>query len=151
MSKTITASLLPLFDRLVGAAPGAAGESVLLDGSGLQQSLQRDLQRLFNIRNSMTIQAFLDGQPGVLEYGLPDVLALSPQSDQDLIVLGRVIERSLALYESRLSQVRVTVSAERQRPSAVQVRIIAAVRLGQQLCRVDFDVALDAHRIVVSA
>ena len=38
MSKAITASLVPLFDRLTGMSASADGR--LLDGGGLQQSLQ---------------------------------------------------------------------------------------------------------------
>ncbi|RYE99799.1 MAG: type VI secretion system baseplate subunit TssE [Oxalobacteraceae bacterium] len=143
MSKTITASLVPFFDRLTGASHSPDGR--LLDGGGLQRSLQLDLLRLFNVRNTMTIQDFLDGDPTVLHYGLPDMLSLSAQSDQDLRTWARVLERGIALYEPRLSQVRVTVAADRARPTAAQATIVAAVRLGRQLCRVDFEVALDAR------
>lgn len=150
MSKTLTASLVPFFDRLAGGDP-ASFDGRLLDGGGLQQSLQRDLLRLFNVRNPMTVQEFLAGDPTVLDYGLPDMLALSAQSDQDLATWGRVLERSLALYEPRLSHVRVTVRPDRTRPTAAQASIVGAVRLGEQLCRVDFDVALDARSAVMKA
>jgi len=149
MSKTITASLVPLFDRLAGASHSPDGR--LLDGSGLQHSLQLDLLRLFNVRNAMTIQEFLTGDPTVLHYGLPDMLSLSAQSDQDLQIWGRVLERGIALYEPRLSHVRVTVRADRARPTAAQATIVAAVRLGAQLCRVDFEVALDARHATMKA
>lgn len=150
MSKTITASLVPFFDRLAGG-PAYSPDGRLLDGSGLQQSLQLDLLRLFNIRNAMTVQEFLTGDPTVLDYGLPDMLALSAQSDQDLQTWARVLERSIALYESRLSHVRVAVRPDAARPTAAQVSIVAAVKLGTQLCRVDFDVALDARSASMKA
>ncbi|QJE01561.1 type VI secretion system baseplate subunit TssE [Massilia forsythiae] len=144
MSKTITAALVPLFDRLAGGAC-ASPDGRLLDGGGLQQSLQLDLMRLFNVRNAMTVREFLDGDPTVLDYGLPDMLSLSAQSDQDLLTWAGVLERSIALYEPRLAHVRVTVTPDRTRPSTARAVIVAAVRLGQQLCRVDFDMALDGR------
>lgn len=144
MSKTITASPVPLFDRLAGGLD-ASPDGRLLDGPALQRSLQLDLLRLFNVRNAMTIQEFLTGDPTVLDYGLPDALALSAQSDQDLVTWAGVIERAIALYETRLSRVRVTVVPDRARPTAARVGIVAAVRLGQQLCRVEFKVELDGR------
>ncbi|WP_296947980.1 type VI secretion system baseplate subunit TssE [uncultured Massilia sp.] len=144
MAKTLTASLVPFFDRLAGGDP-ASFDGRLLDGAGLQQSLERDLQRLFNVRNAMTVQEFLTGDPTVLDYGLPDTLTLSAQSDQDLLAWSRVIERGIALYEPRLAHVRVTVRPDPARPTAARAAIVAAVRLGEQLCRVDFEVALDAR------
>ena len=148
MSKAITASLVPLFDRLTGMHASPDGR--LLDGGGLQHSLRQDLLRLFNVRNALTIQEFLDGDPTVLDYGLPDMLALSPQSDQDLVTWSQVLERCIALYEPRLSHVKVQVSRDPARPYAARAVIAAVVALGQQLCRVNFDVALDA-RLAVAA
>lgn len=150
MSKAITASLVPLFDRLTGAHH-ASPDGRLLDGGGLQHSLQLDLMRLFNVRNGLTIDAYLNGDPTVLDYGLPDMLCLSPQTDLDLGTWSRVLERALALYEPRLSHVTVEVSADPAKPYAARAAIAAVVLLGQQLCRVNFDVALDARSAAMQA
>lgn len=144
MSKTLTASLVPFFDRLAGGLQASA-DGRLLDGHGLQQSLQLDLLRLFNVRNALTIEQFLNGDPGVLHYGLPDMLSLSAQSDQDLLTWSQVVARAIALYESRLSHVQVTLRPHPARPDAAHASIAAVVRLGEQLCRVNFEVALDAR------
>jgi type VI secretion system protein ImpF len=150
MSKAITASLVPLFDRLTGM-PHASPDGRLLDGGGLQHSLQLDLLRLFNVRNGLTIQQFLDADdPTVLHYGLPDMLRLSPQSDQDLATWSQVLARSLALYEPRLSHVRIDVRPDPARPYAARAGIAAVVMLGQQQCRVDFAVALDPRSATVA-
>lgn len=150
MSKAITASLVPLFDRLAGS-PHASADGRLLDGAGLQHSLQLDLLRLFNVRNSMTINEFLTGDPTVLHYGLPDMLGLSAQSDQDLATWSLVLQRAIALFESRLSQVGITVRADPARPYAAHASIASVVTLNNQLCRVNFDVALDARSAVMQA
>lgn len=150
MSKAITASLVPLFDRLTGMSH-AAPDGRLLDGGGLQHSLRLDLMRLFNVRNSLSIHQFLNGDPTVLDYGLPDMLALSPQSDQDLATWSAVLRHCLALYEPRLSHVQVRVLPDPLRPYAAQAAISAVVALGEQLCRVNFDVALDARSATLQA
>ena len=150
MSKAITASLVPLFDRLTGVLH-ASPDGRLLDGGGLQHSLQLDLMRLFNVRNALTIREYLDGDPTVLDYGLPDMLGLSPQSDQDLATWAQVLERALALFEPRLSHVKVEVIADPAKPFAARAAIAAVVLLGQQLCRVNFDVALDARSAAMQA
>lgn len=152
MSKAITASLVPLFDRLTGIAH-ASQDGRLLDAGGLQHSLQLDLARLFNVRNSLTIQQYLDCEPSVLHYGLPDMLGLSPQSQVDLERWAEVLQRCLAMNEPRLSHVRVAVHPDPARPYSARAAITAAVLMGQQLCRVNFDMALDprANRLQAAA
>ena len=139
----MTASLVPLFDRLTGAQHASA-DGRLLDGGGLQHSLQLDLLRLFNVRNCLTIQEYLTGELTVLHFGLPDMLGLTAQSEQDLATWSDVLRRCLALFESRLSHVQIQVLPDPDKPYVAQVAISAAVMLGQQLCRVNFAVALDS-------
>ena len=151
MSKAITASLVPLFDRLAGTPHASSADGRLLDGGALQQSLQLDLLRLFNVRNSLTIQEYLTGDLSVLHFGLPDMLALTAQSEQDLATWSSVLQRCLALFESRLSQVQIQVLPDPDKPYAARAAISAAVMLGQQLYRVNFTVALDASSAALKA
>lgn len=144
MTPLSVGSLVPLFDRL-GGDLAASADGRMLDAAGLQHSLQHDLVRLFNVRNALTIEQFLGDVPTVLDYGLPDTLVLSPQSASDLRRWELVMERAIALYEPRLSQVRVLVTPDASTPMAARVAIGAAVALGRQLCQVHFDVVLDAQ------
>ena len=149
MSKAITASLVPLFDRLTGMSASSDGR--LLDGGGLQQSLQLDLLRLFNVRNSLTIQEYMDADPAMLPFGLPDMLVLSTRSDQDLDVWSAVMQRCLARFETRLTHVKVRLQSDPHKPYAAHAAITAVVMLGAQLCRVNFDVAVDARSAALQA
>ncbi|GAB2870394.1 type VI secretion system baseplate subunit TssE [Pseudoduganella ginsengisoli] len=144
MSKAITAATVPLFDRLAGT-PHASSDGRLLDGAGLQHSLQTDLLRLFNIRNGLTISEYLQSEPTVLDYGLPDMLGLSAQNDQDLLVWSDVLRHCLAHFEPRLSHVRLDVRPDPANPFGARATISAVVTMGQQLCRAEFDIALDAR------
>jgi type VI secretion system protein ImpF len=149
MQRLVTASHIPLFDRLAGSV-AASPDGRLLEAGGLQQSLQLDLSRLFNVRNSLTIDQFLASEGTVLHYGLPDLLRLSAQSDVDLTVLEQVIRRGIALYEPRLTQVQVKATQDARHPTRARVAIAAAVMLGRQLCRVDFALALDGQSAEVA-
>jgi type VI secretion system protein ImpF len=143
---------MPLFDRLGGGVDAAVG-GLTLDAGALQHSLQGDLARLFNVRNGLTVEQFLNHTPTVLDYGLPDTLGMSPQSATDLRRWRLVLLRGIALYEPRLSQVQVTVAPDAVCPMAARVTIAAVVALGRQLCQVHFDVVLDdrAARLAVAA
>lgn len=149
MSKAITASLVPLFDRLTGMSASADGR--LLDGGGLQQSLQLDLLRLFNVRNSLSIPEYLAFEPALLPFGLPDMQALSARSETDLDLWASVMLRCLARFESRLTHVKVTLQPDPHKPHAAHAAITAVVKLGNQLCRVNFDVAVDARAAALQA
>ncbi|APA68735.1 type VI secretion system baseplate subunit TssE [Janthinobacterium sp. 1_2014MBL_MicDiv] len=142
MHATPAGSLVPLFDRL-GGEPDASADGRVLDVDGLRHSLQLDLARLFNVRNGMSIAQFLGDAPTVLDYGLPDTLALSPQSAADLALWQQVLAHAIALYEPRLSRVSVRVAPDAGKPTAARVAIAATAMLGRQLCQVQFDVVLD--------
>lgn len=137
---------LPLFDR-IGAAPQARIGVRLTPVEALQLSLRLDLLRLFNTRNHMTIAQFLGGGPTSLDYGLPDTLALSPQSAGDLQCWEQVIARAILLYEPRLQQARVKVMPDPARPSTARVVIQASVSAAGHVSRFDLDEPLDALMI----
>lgn len=142
MSTFITASHVPLFDRLVGLAE-TSHDGRLLDAGGLRLSLQRDLLRLLNVRNALTIEEYLACDGTVLHYGLPDLLHLSPQSDTDLQTLADVVRHGISLFEPRLQHVQVSAQRDATGPMRARLSIAAAVMVGQQLRRVDFEVDLD--------
>ena len=148
MSTIVAANAMPLFDRIAGFAE-ASFDGRLMDSGGLRLSLQRDLSRLMNVRNGMSIEAFLAAEGSVLDYGLPDLLSLSPKSATDLKTLAQVVRHGIALYEPRLSHVEVTANPDRVRHGAARVTLAAAVSIGEQLCRVDFDLLLDAQSVQV--
>lgn len=150
MSKAIVASFVPLFDRLTGSLD-ASLDGRLLDGAGLQRSLQLDLTRLFNVRNALTIQQYLACEPSVLHYGLPDTLSLSPKSELDLDLWSAVLLHCIAMFEPRLSHVQVKVTQDLSKPYGANATIAAAVTLGMQLCRVNFDVMLDPRSTLLRA
>jgi type VI secretion system protein ImpF len=135
-----TSMPLPLFDRFGG--PLSDSSAALSPVEALQQSLRLDLTRLFNVRNRMTIDEFLNGAPTSLAYGLPDTLHLSAQSATDLQRWQQVILRAIALYEPRLRQVTVTVAPSPDWPTLAWVTITATVTLGSERVQFHFEAGL---------
>lgn len=146
MSTIVPASPMPLFDRIAGF-PDASIDGRLMDSGGLRRSLLRDLSRLLNVRNGRSVKDFLAADVSVLDYGMPDLLSLSPQSEEDMHLLEKSVARAIALFEPRLSHVQVAADAHPARRSAARVTIAGAVNVGPQLCRVDFDLLLDSQSL----
>lgn len=142
MSTLVRASYVPLFDRLCEQDPASA-RTRLLDADALQESLQRDLLRLFNVRNSLTLEGFLASEGSVLHYGLPDLLSLCVQSDADLERLTQVVRHAIRLYEPRLTGVTVQAWQDPQHPGRARLAVAAGVIVGRELRRVDFEIDLD--------
>jgi type VI secretion system protein ImpF len=55
------------------------------------------------------------------------------------------------MFEPRLSHVHVTVTQDLSKSYGACATIAAAVMLGMQLCRVNFDVALDPRSTLLAA
>lgn len=138
MPQVVAATGVPLFDRLTSFEEGAVDGS-LLDAPGLRLSLRREMDRLFNTRSARTVDAYLQADLSVIDYGLPDVSHLSVQSETDRGLVAQVIVKALSAFEPRLSAVRVEVLANER--SGVRAVIQAAVRLGREMRRVDFELA----------
>ena len=132
-------SPLPLFDKFA-EAPQDSHPAAL---DQLRLSLRRDLTRLFNTRNALTIAQFMSETPSPFHYGMPDTLTLSAQSAPDLQRWELVVTRAIALYEPRLIQLRVKAAPVAMKPAAVHVTISAMAQLSGQLCQFEFDTRLD--------
>lgn len=145
----LSGSLVPLFDGKGGELLEAANSRVF-DASGLRSSLRQDLLRLFNMRNGLSVEQFLAGSPTEFHYGLPDTLVLSPESKADLKRLELVITRAIALYEPRMTRVRVQSACDPHQPWLARMSIVALAALNRKLCEVHFDLAVDGHTACVS-
>jgi type VI secretion system protein ImpF len=140
MSKLVYASIPPLFDRLFGYV-GSTGLEVKLDSVRLKESLIREMGELFSTKSRLTLQEYQASELTVLDYGLPDFTALSPASEKDNILMAEVMTKCLEYFEPRLSMVLVTVNPDEDSNSAAHATVMAAVTIGRQAVRVDFDLA----------
>jgi len=138
MSGLAAAATSPLFDRLCGVASLPAGGG-LLDAAGLHRSIARELGLLLNTRSRCTVAAFLADKLTVLDYGVPDLSAMSARSITDLALVQSVVAKAIASFEPRLLHPQLEVAPQIGARDGVFLRITAAVLLGQTLRRVQFD------------
>ena len=102
----------PLLDRLVDLDPRTPGEPALTRAAAvrsLKDALRRDLEWLLNTRRTPIDipKQFEELRKSVFNYGLPDLSSMSIHSQSDEAFLLGVLEKTIALFEPRLAEVKV--------------------------------------------
>jgi type VI secretion system lysozyme-like protein len=100
-----------LFERLVDTELDSKKESPpfrVLTRKGLWESVSRELGRLLNSRCPVPLNLIGQVERTVLNYGIPDFTSLSPQSSDDRKLIASIIGQTIAAFETRLRNVRVT-------------------------------------------
>ena len=109
------APLLPsVLDRLIDAEPDVSREPLWKYSFGLgelKEQVRRDLEYLLNARHTRPDLADGDGElaQSLLTYGLPDFTTWMDGSVETRERLRRTVERAIATFEPRLTNVHVTV------------------------------------------
>lgn len=144
--RTVRQSIL---DRLVDDAPREAAdppstwsESV----AELRASVLRDVEWLLNTRRiaEPAPDGYAELQRSVYHFGLPDVTSLSADSNTARQRLLRQVEECIAVFEPRLSGVRVSPGAT-QDDSGRRIRFVieGMLRMDPNPERVVFDTVLE--------
>ena len=108
---TVTQSLL---DRLIDRDPKAASDAPISRAQSvrlLKASVRRDLEWLLNSRRNPEAapESMAELSRSVYNYGLPDFSAMSVNSPKDRDRLLLELENTVALFEPRLKDVRVSL------------------------------------------
>jgi type VI secretion system protein ImpF len=114
----------------------------------------RDLEAMLNTRQESLMQLteeFTELQNSLLTYGLPDVTSYSLDSLDDRNQVRRAVEGTVAAFEPRLEQIRVTLQHGRDSDRGLNFRIDAMLRVDPAPEPVTFDaiLELDTHQYVV--
>lgn len=141
-----------VLDRLVDDDLRASGDAPLTWGESVRQlkiSLRRDLEWLLNTRRTVVAvpDACEEVRSSLFEFGLPDI---SGRSRDQLDMRGRIareVEETIALFEPRLTAVRVLLPDDDGR-DAHRFRLVveAMLRLDPSPERIVFDTVLDTAR-----
>jgi len=130
----------------------AAQAAVTMRGASmdaLRDSLRRDLEWLLNTRRTPATapEGLAELARSVYHYGLPDMTTLNRESPADRELLLRYVEETIALFEPRLTGVRVTVlGAVREKDEdqrQVRFLIEGMLRVDPAPERVAFDTVLE--------
>jgi type VI secretion system lysozyme-like protein len=101
----------PLFDRLRATKSAAEPQPLAaLSRRELHESVRRELSGLLNVRSPLPAERYGEQPLTVVDYGIPDLTALSPHNSDDARRLSRFVTRAIAAFEPRLQRVEVTVT-----------------------------------------
>lgn len=141
----------PLFDRLAGREAVPYGDPPcplrILDRTELNESLQRELQRLLNTRRpEFKSAALADMEPTVIEYGLPDYSAMYTQNPEDKKKLVNLIQSTIERFEPRLRDVKVEAAILGNSEKSLLVKVAGTVQIGRETERMSFALSVSGNR-----
>lgn len=144
--QVITRSVL---DRLLDVEPDVAQDrplSVVEQIRNVREAIRRDLEALLNTRRCpVAPPGSLDELSNALvSFGIEGIVSANLVTDQSKVELSREIERRIALFETRLSNVRVSIlKTQGAGARALRMRIQATFRLHEEIPPIYFESVLD--------
>lgn len=146
-----------MFEKLTDEKPGLTEPTPSLRSatvSELRESVVRHLEVLLNTRRSDADidPAFEESNKSVLTYGVADFTSLLLANTFDREGLRRSMERSIRLFEPRLTHVELTMEEWKPAQFGLHFRISALLRVEPQNEPVLFDAVLakDTRRFQVT-
>lgn len=147
--RTVQQSVL---DRLVdddpsnqSEGPASRAESV----RALREAVRRDLEALLNTRRTIDTapEGLEEVAASVYHYGLPDITSMSRDAPDTPARLTRLVEEAIALFEPRLTAVKVVAVADDRGPAGeLRFVIEGTLQLDPVPERISFDTVLDAQK-----
>lgn len=136
-----------LMDRLVDAPlPEDSGRRVSVQD--VRYGVSRDLENLLNTRSEgarLIPDTFKECRASSLTFGILDFSSYSLLSPHDRDRIRRSLEQAIALHESRLTRVRVTLEPQKELDRALRFRVDALMELGDNDEKVQFDAVLQLN------
>ncbi|MBB4293266.1 type VI secretion system protein ImpF [Rhizobium leguminosarum] len=148
-----------ILDRLMDEAPDRAVDPPMTfvdQVREVREAIRRDLEALLNTRRSpATPPAVLSElRDALVSYGVDGIVSANLMTEQAKLKLAAVIERRIALFETRLADVRVTILKSRTMTErALRMRIQATFRLHEGMPPISFESTIDpsTQRFLVEA
>ncbi|PRH88002.1 type VI secretion system baseplate subunit TssE [Labrys okinawensis] len=138
-----------ILDRLLDATPDLAQDPALSladQAREMREAIRRDLEALLNTRRCPTSPPDRLAELGdaLVSYGVDGIVSANLVTDEAKLQLARVIERRIALFETRLSNIRVTILKNRtQGERTLRMRIEATFRLYDGMPPINFESTID--------
>lgn len=154
--RTLARSVL---DRLLDDAPDMETDpqlSLADQVREMREVIRRDLEALLNTRrNPASPPAILkELTDALVSYGVDGILSANLVTDASKARLAQSIERRISMFETRLSDVRVTILKSRtDGDRALRMRINATFRLHEGMPPISFESKIDpsTQRFLVEA
>lgn len=148
-----------ILDRLIDDAPDRDFDppaSVTDQTRQMREAIRRDLEALLNTRRcpSAPPSELTELKDALVSYGLDGMVSANLVTDEAKLALARMIERRISMFETRLSDVRVTILKSRTMTErALRMRIQATFRLHEGMPPISFESTIDpsTQRFLVEA
>jgi type VI secretion system protein ImpF len=148
-----------ILDRLIDDSPDTPTDaqlSVVEQVRELRESIRRDLEAFLNTRRCPTAPpaAFEELRDALTTYGVDGVVSANLVTDDAKLRLARAIERRISLYETRLSDVTVTILSNRTHAErSLRMTIQGTFRLHEGMPPISFESMIDpsSQRFTVEA
>ncbi|PDT34794.1 type VI secretion system baseplate subunit TssE [Rhizobium sp. M10] len=148
-----------ILDRLIDEAPDRAADppmSFVDQVREVREAIRRDLEALLNTRRCPTTPptALSELRDALVSYGVDGIVSANLMTDQAKLKLAEAIERRVALFETRLADIRVTILKSRTMTErALRMRIQATFRLHEGMPPISFESTIDpsTQRVLVEA
>lgn len=138
---------VPLFDRLADEQPSVPAEPRPrrhMDLDGLADSVRREIETLLSTRCPWPEDRIDYDNRTVIDYGLVDLAAYFTNDIQDQRRMSQHIARTIAAYEPRLREVKVTVERQHLEVRALDVLIEGVLRFGTIVEPIAFPLRIEA-------
>ena len=146
LERTVQASVL---DRLTDEDPRSTVDARVSYGESLRAfkaGVQRDLEWLLNTRRTTDadVESLEEVRKSLYNFGMPDITSMSRDSLPARAQLLQQVEETLALFEPRLAQVRISMAEVEGELHRRELRFIveATLRLDPTPEQVMFDTVL---------
>ncbi|MDO1583089.1 type VI secretion system baseplate subunit TssE [Rhizobium oryzicola] len=138
-----------VLDRLLDDAPYSPADppvSYVTQVREMREAIRRDLEMLLNTRRCIRSPAseLRELQDSLQTYGVDAGVSVNLMTDEAKLSLARSIERSISRFETRLSNVQVTILKSRSvTERALRMRIEATFRLHDGMPPISFESTID--------
>jgi type VI secretion system protein ImpF len=140
-----------ILDRLIDYEPGISSEPVqnrLTSFRQLMALVRRDIENLLNTKNfaSLTGTEYGELQNSLFFYGLPDFTAQNPKSSSVRDELRQEVEKAIARFEPRLTNVVVVSETGTQEERNLGFKITGLLMVEPAPEPVTFDTHFDINK-----
>ncbi len=137
---------LSVLDRLIDSEPGRQAEAAPTRAQSLRRlkaAVKRDLEWLLNTRRTIQEASAGELERSLYHYGLPDFTGSSLRSTRDQQRILKMLESTIAQFEPRLANVRVTMEPVSENARLLRFVIEGLLRVDPAPERVTFDTVLE--------
>jgi type VI secretion system protein ImpF len=151
MKNENTRTQTSILDRLIDYEPGISSEPVqnrLTNFRQLMTMVRRDIENLLNAKNfaAMMTSGYEELQNSLYFYGLPDFTAQNPRSSSVKDQLRQEVEKAIARFEPRLTNVVVVSEKGSQEERSLGFKITGLLMVDPAPEPVTFDTHFDINR-----